>query len=101
MGIPNLLAELLVEPRIAGKRSPPWNACVMGWSKGIDVTFSVEPKVNPIDDPQLNRLRRDRRKGFVNPAKALLTKFGLVEMLARGGAVCYNAAAHGRATDPR
>ena len=61
LAIPNLLAELLAEPRIAGKLSLPWHVCLVSWSEGIDVTFSVEPKVNPTDDPQLNLLRRDVR----------------------------------------
>lgn len=61
LAIPNLLAELLSEPRIAAKLSLPWHVCVVSWSQGIDVTFSVEPKVNPTDDPQLSLLRRDVR----------------------------------------
>ena len=61
LAIPNLLAKLLSEPRIAGKLSLPWHVCVVSWSEGIDVTVSVEPKVNPADDPQLNLLRRDVR----------------------------------------
>ena len=61
MAYPNLIAEMLSEPRIAGRLSLPWHVCLVGWNDGLDVTFSVEPKVNPTDQPRLDSLRRDVR----------------------------------------
>ena len=58
---PDLISELLSDLGIARRLSLPWQICVVCWSDSPDITFSIEPKINPTTKPELRLLRRDAR----------------------------------------
>jgi hypothetical protein len=59
LAYPNLIAESISEPRIAKQLSQPWQVCLVRWNDAVDVTFSIEPRIKPRDEPRLERLRDD------------------------------------------
>ena len=61
MAYPDLISELLSDLATARRLSLPWQVCVVCLDDSPDITFSIEPKINPTDKPELKSLRRDVR----------------------------------------
>jgi len=59
LAYPNLIAELIVEPKTARRLSQPWQISIVRWSSGVDVTLSIEPRIKANEEPRLDRLRQD------------------------------------------
>ena len=61
MTYPDLISEVLSDLDIARRLSLPWQVCVVCWNDNLDITFSVEPKINPTTKPELKKMRHDAR----------------------------------------
>ena len=61
MAYPDLISELLSDLAIARRLSLPWHVCVVSWGDSLDVTFAIEPRIDPMSKPELNKLRHDAR----------------------------------------
>ena len=59
LAYPNLIAELISEPRVSRQLSQHWQVCIVRWNGGAEVAFSLEPRIRPSDNPRLERLRDD------------------------------------------
>ncbi len=59
LAYPSVIAAHLSDLRIAGKLARPWHVRVVDWGDDVESTFSIEPEASAMDDPGLDRLRRD------------------------------------------
>ena len=61
MVYPDIVSELLSELSADRRLSIHWHIRMVRWGDSLDITFSIEPRINPTDDPDLDDLRKDTR----------------------------------------